>query len=704
MKEISECIGDIGRANSTIFSTIDLTSGFWQMPIATTDRHLTAFTVPGKGQFEWIRSPMGLFGCPASFQRMMEGTVRGITNVIIHIDDILIHSDSHEAHLRTLDELLQRLQDNLKINLKKSHFGNPDVTYLGFRLTSKGILPGRDKLDVLRKASPPMDIKGIKSFIGLCNFFRTHIKDFAIISSPLTKLTRKDAGYTGGELPPDALKAFHLLKNASCSNPVVDFPRSDRTYALIVDAATGTEHTEGGLGAILAQIDKNNRFHVISYGSRQLQKNEKNYSPFLLEMAAAAWGMDFYNEYLKGKRFVLFTDHKPLEKLGHLHRKTLNRLQLAMLEYDFVIQYKQGINMPADFLSRNPFDEPPAISNITQDLDPFQPDLKNLQLQDQELLACTYYIKHGTFPQDVPKQTARQLLPVMNKIYQDKFLNFWVRLDDNNYPRSALWLPHKYRKQMLCQAHGHEMSGHDGHRKTYIRLTTSFFWPSIQSDIRNHIRTCLNCQIRKKQVSVPTPLKPLPIPDQPNQRIHVDLFGPLISSDKAKKFLLCITDAFSKYSVVTDIPDKKAETVASAIYSKWFCVFGILAQIHSDGGKEFVNNLSDNFFKLLNIQHSKTSPAHPQCNAQVEVFNKFVQKFLASYVDASTLNWEEFIPALSFAYNTSYHSTIATTPFELLFGMKPILPALPAQDIQRIHYGEDFASDRIRHNGRGRLP
>jgi hypothetical protein len=167
MKQITECISDIGLANSRIFLTLDLTSGFWQMKLDDQSQPLTAFMIPGKGQFHRITSPMGLLGCPASYQSLMEGVLRNMQNVLVYIDDLLVHSDTHEKHLQILEQVLDRLRQNhLKINLDICIFGNKEVSYLGFTLTLEGIKPRKNKLKAIQGAKAPNDIKMICSFVG----------------------------------------------------------------------------------------------------------------------------------------------------------------------------------------------------------------------------------------------------------------------------------------------------------------------------------------------------------------------------------------------------------------------------------------------------------------------------------------------------------------------------------------------------------
>jgi hypothetical protein len=163
-------------------------------------------------------------------------------------------------------------------------------------------------------------------------------------------------------LPPDALQAFLELQTYLCSEPVVNYPRSNRPYALIVDASIGDDKKPGGLGAILTQINAKGEHCVIAYASRKLQKHECNYTPFLLEMQAAIWGMDHFATYLRGRIFTLVNDHRPLEKLGKVHTKMLNRSQEVMNSYDFEIIYKKGSKMPADYLTRKNYLATPNVN------------------------------------------------------------------------------------------------------------------------------------------------------------------------------------------------------------------------------------------------------------------------------------------------------------------------------------------------------
>ena len=208
-----------------------------------------------------------------------------------------------------------------------------------------------------------------------------------------------------------------------------------------------------------------------------LPPDEVNYSPFLLEAAAAVWGMDFFNEYLKGKRFILYTDHKPLEKLGHLHSKTMNRLQTALLEHDFVIQHKKGSNMPADYLSRLPGAKD-SIASISS-FDPFQTDLYDLQMQDEILQGIQTFRNTGKWPSTISKQDQAYYTAMIDKLFQDKNKLVWVRLSDFNYPRTALYLPTRYRKEAMCEAHDSILGGHNAAHKTYLKISTSYFWPKM---------------------------------------------------------------------------------------------------------------------------------------------------------------------------------------------------------------------------------
>ena len=683
MKDVTECINEIGRSGSNIFTTIDLTAGFWQMLLNPKSRPYTAFTVPGQGQFQWVASPMGLSGMPSSFQRLIETVVHGIPQVLAYIDDLLIHSNNHKKHLEILDQLLQRLvQHKIKINLEKCNFGSTRVAYLGFHLTEQGILPGEDKLKAVAQANPPQSVREIRQFLGLCNFFRNHVRNFAQITAPLTALTRKDSGWKAGPLPPEALQSFRELQSALVSKPVVAYPRKDRAYSLITDASLGDEKSPGGLGAILTQVDKQGTHHVIAYASRKLQKHEKNYTPFLLEMQAAIWGMDHFAVYLRGRPFTLFTDHKPLEKLGKVHTRTLNRLQEAMNEFNFDIVYKKGSEMPADFLSRNVV---AAISWNNKEM---------AQAQDKDSFISS--LKRFLLNRELP--SLPQFQAVVKFYASDSFVEdgiVWRRIKRPNEPdRVVIFLPKDLVPEVLAEAHGSILAGHDGVLKTKERLLSCYYWPKMDADISHHIQSCHKCQIRRKAQNLPPALlSPLPQCTEPGQRVHADLFGPLKTSGNNKKYILCMTDAFTKYVELVALDNKEASTVAEGIFSRWICRFGCPIEVVTDQGKEFCAALTLDLFKLMQIKHSTTSAYHPQCNSQAEVANKTIAKYLASVVDSTTLDWELYLAPLMFSYNTSFHTATKNSPFFLTFGIEPRAPSFEAPEMRRKFYGESSTDE-----------
>jgi Integrase zinc binding domain/Integrase core domain len=287
----------------------------------------------------------------------------------------------------------------------------------------------------------------------------------------------------------------------------------------------------------------------------------------------------------------------------------------------------------------------------------------------------------------------------IEKIAKECFIEndiLWRRLKRDDYPpRTVLVVPLSLTEQLVREAHGSLLTGHNGITKTKERLLESYYWPSMEHEITAHIKSCENCQShRKDDRPKPNFLSPLPQCSAPNQRVHMDLFGPLKTSESGKKYVMCCTDAFTKYCEIVALPNKEASTVALATFNKWICRFGTPLEFVTDGGKEFVNKLSEELFKILKVEHSVTSPYHPQCNAQAEVANKTIAKYLSRVVNQQTLDWELYIPPLMFSYNTSLHRSIKATPYFLTYGMDARLPNFPAPDIRRF-YGENEAHDHI---------
>ena len=708
IREVREYVDEVGRANSRIFSAIDLTAGFWQQELELESKEYTAFTVPGKGtRYQWAVTPMGLQGSPASFARLMDYIMRGLKGVLTYIDDILVHTVDHETHLDLLEETLLRMRKyGIKLNVDKSIFGSGEVQYLGYTLSERGVSPSQDKLKAIKDFKPPQTVKQVREFVGVCNYFRFLIKGFSRQAATLTALTKKENGWRGGALPEEAQKNFDLLQRQLCSAPVVAYPRRDEPFILHTDGAAGDPVNPGGLGAVLLQVQEGEE-RVIAYASRGLKVHEKNYSAYLLELTAAVFGIEHFDVYLRGRRFALYMNHKPLEKLNSVHKKTLNRLQQIMLEYEFTMHYKRGEdNAVADFLSRNALldrateqdqkkDSKERKGAILAALSTDAQDTKKEQEQDGRIRDVGEFLRSGTLPQHDKKYAMW-----VKRIAEDCFLEddiVWRQIKRRGFrEKPALYAPGSIRDKLIQAAHVTREAGHGGNHRTMERVMMSYSWPGISQDVDKAIKKCGRCQTAKSLQPPPAPLQSLPTCVEPNERVHLDLLGPLKTSTAGNKYIFVITDAFTKYAEVIALENKEAETIARGFFERWICRFSVPRMIITDQGKEFCNHLLEEMCKLWGVEKIRTSPFHPQTNSSAESYNRTIIKYMRAILDNSlTLEWEEMLPSMMLAYNTHIHRSTKESPFFLTFAHDPRLPYFDIAK-PKLMYHDNYATDSFR--------
>ncbi|GJS34265.1 putative reverse transcriptase domain-containing protein [Tanacetum coccineum] len=328
---------------SSIYSKIDLRSGYHQLRVREEDIPKTAFRTR-YGHYEFQVMPFGLTNVPAIFMDLMNRVCKPYLDkfVIVFIDDILIYSKNkqeHAEHLKLILELLKKEQ--LYAKFSKCEFWIPKVQFLGHVIDSQGIHVDPAKIESVKDWASPKSATEIRQFLGLAGYYRRFIEGFSKIAKPMTKLTQKKIKFDWSD---KAEAAFQLIKQKLCSAPILALPEGNEDFIAYCDASIK------GLGAVLMQREK-----VIAYASRQLKIHEKNYTTHDLELGAVVFALKIWRHYLYGTKCTVFTDHKSLQHI--LDQKELNMRQRRWLEllsdYDCEIRYHPGkANVVADALSR----------------------------------------------------------------------------------------------------------------------------------------------------------------------------------------------------------------------------------------------------------------------------------------------------------------------------------------------------------------
>lgn len=331
-----------------------------QIKLTERAKQISSF-ICSRGLFKFRMMPFGLCNAGATFQRIMEFALNGLTNSTAYIDDILTYSKNFEEHLTQLEELLKRLKGaNIKVKTSKCKIASSETTFLGFKISSQGMSILDNRIEAIKKYPKPTSGKKVKEFLGLASYYRQFIHNFSNIVDPLNKLTRKNEKF---KWTPDCDKAFESIIKSLTTKPILGFPNFSKTFYLSTDASNV------GIGAVLSQKDNQDRERVIFYASRSLNQAERNYSTKERELLGIVYAVEKFKYYLHGTEFIIYTDHHPLTYLNNitLSSSRLTRWRLKLAEYNFKIIYKKGsINTNADALSR--IDEPNTQQVYKEDL------------------------------------------------------------------------------------------------------------------------------------------------------------------------------------------------------------------------------------------------------------------------------------------------------------------------------------------------
>jgi len=725
MPQMETILDALGDQKPTIFSTLDLASGFHQIPLDSSSKHKTAFATMNR-QFQYKVMPMGLAGSPITFQALMVNKVLPdllFKNVIVYADDIIVYSKDFSTHLKDLQQVFNRLQQaQLTLKPNKCHFAKPSVLYLGHIISAEGIEPNPAKTAVIDTYPRPTDVKHIRKFLGLTNYYRRFIQDYSTITAPLRALLQDEATFAWS---PECEAAFLLLKSKLVSPPILRYPDHSQPFILTTDAS------KSGISYILSQKDREGREYVCYYGARSLRGSEKNYGSTDLEALAVVEGVETYHTYLIDKKFTIITDHAALKYLDSAKFRggsgRMARWAQRLMQYDYTVQYKEGKrNVNADTLSRidysssKPIEQaevntsPEAQVHVVQETSrpkhayhfeyqqlfntvPFEeghvyacvddpngpdsapiPDLDDTLAEAQKMcpeIGPIYtYIESDVLPEDT--DMARRLAAEKDcyVIIDGRLHHLFSRRlrsarQEDRYMQQLV-IPKASRDDILQHYHDSLIGGgHQGFERTYHAIKAHYYWPKMYTHILDYIRGCTVCQQSKRAYHVlPPPLHPLPIADT-FERWHIDFLGSITESAEGFTNILVISDSGSKWIEAFPTKTQTAEEVAKILYREIFTRYGAPRTLISDRGKCFMASLTKALCEIFSIKMSHTSPYHPQTNSTVERMNSYLEQSLRAYCDTDHSNWPDVLPGILMAYRcTPATQSTDYAPYYLVFG------------------------------------
>ncbi|KAJ9555929.1 hypothetical protein OSB04_010543 [Centaurea solstitialis] len=590
-------------SGATIFTKLDLKSGYYQIRLRPGDEWKTAFKTR-EGLYEWLVMPFGLSIAPSTFMRVMNQLFRPFIGkfVVVYFDDILIYNATfgeHVDHVRQVLTLLRR--DKFYAAIKKCVFMVPKVLFLGYVISGEAIQVDESKVAAVKQWPTPKTITDVRSFHGLTSFYRRFIPHFSSIMAPVTDYMKcKTFVWTDA-----AESAFQSIKEKLTTAPILVLPDFSQAFELHTDAS------KAGIGGVLSQGGR-----PIAYFSEKLTGPKLRYSTYDVEFYAVVQAVKHWRHYLFHKEFVLFTDH---DSLRHLHSQD---------------KHKSGAsNRVADALSRR--------SNMLVSMRVIVPGFDTLM---EQLTVDPYF---SVVLQDVQSGQNSDFLIHDGFIFKGNQLCI---------PDSSL------RLQIIKELHS---EGHVGHDRTLQLVQSSYFWPTMRKEVDRFIKRCKICQVSKGTTTNAGLYLPLHVPLQPWVDISMDFVLGLPHTQRGNDSVFVVVDRFSK--MVHFIPCKKttdAVKVAQLFFGEVYRLHGLPSSIVSDRDTRFLSHFWRSLWKMVNTKLNFSSAYHPQTDGQTEVVNRSLGNLLRCLVGDHVKAWDQKLCQAEFAHNHAVNRSTGFSPFQ----------------------------------------
>ncbi|KAL0556775.1 hypothetical protein IC582_005291 [Cucumis melo] len=649
---------------ATVFSKIDLRSGYHQLRIKDEDVPKTAFR-SRYGHYEFIVMSFGLTNAPAVFMDLMNRVFREFldTFVIVFIDDILIYSKTEAEHEENLRMVLKTLRDNkLYAKFSKCEFWLKQVSFLGHVVSKDGVSVDPAKIEAVTGWTRPSTVSEVRSFLGLAGYYRRFVENFSRIATPLTQLTRKGAPFVWSKACEDS---FQTLKQKLVTAPVLTVPDGSGSFVIYSDAS------KKGLGCVLMQQGK-----VVAYASRQLKSHEQNYPTHDLELAAVVFALKIWRHYLYGEKIQIFTDHKSLKYF--FTQKELNMRQRRWLElvkdYDCEILYHPGkANVVADALSRKVSHSAALITRQA----PLHRDLERAGIA-VSVGAVTMQLAQLTV-----QPTLRQR--IIDAQSNDPYLvekrglaeagqtaEFSLSSDGGLLFERRLCVPSDsaVKTELLSEAHSSPFSMHPGSTKMYQDLKRVYWWRNMKREVAEFVSKCLVCQQVKAPRQKPAGLlQPLSIPEWKWENVSMDFITGLPRTLRGFTVIWVVVDRLTKSTHF--VPGKSTYTAskwAQLYMSEIVRLHGVPVSIVSDRDARFTSKFWKGLQTAMGTRLDFSTTFHPQTDGQTERLNQVLEDMLRACALEFPGSWDSHLHLMEFAYNNSYQATIGMAPFEALYG------------------------------------